>query len=336
MSDNTNPEENTERSGVSRRRFLIGAGGVAGGLALAGTSLSGLSVGQRAGVKLASAATLNNDLDILNFALTLEHFEDAAYRAANASGLLSGTPADLFKTFGDQEHQHVAAITATITKLGGKPVAEQASYNLPKLTSQDQVISLFATIEDVGAGAYLGAAPLIKDVNILAAALSIHSVEAEHASTFKSYMNDPMPSPAFATPLTPDEVLAKVTPFLQAAPAAPAGGYYSVTNPAPTLAIAVSRINAVNASGVTYFADTGHSLSGPFATFYNAHGGLAIFGFPISEPFNGNNPTDGKTYVQQYFQRARLELHPEYANTPFQVEIGLLGAEQVFKNMMGM
>lgn len=333
MSDtNVNPEG---KEGITRRRFLIGTGGVAGGLALAGSSLAGLSVGQQAGVRLASAQTLKTDLDILQFALTLEHFEDAAYRFANGSGLLKGTVADLFKAFGAHEATHVAAITDVIKKMGGNPVAEQPKYNLPTLQNQDEVVRLFTTLEEVGAGAYLGAAPLIKDKGILGAAASILNVEAQHASTFRAFMNDPMPSPAFGQAFTPDEVLAKVKPFLdvQAAPA-PAGGYYTIENPAPSLAIAVNRINSVSANGVLYFPETGHSVSGVFQQFYKDHGGVAIFGFPISEPFSGPNRTDGKTYTQQFFQRARMEYHPENKGTPYEVLLGLLGAEQVFKDMM--
>ncbi len=334
MSDQNNTSD--ERLSLSRRRFLVGAGGVVGGIAVAGSGLAGLSLGQKAGVNLASAQTLKTDLDILQFALTLEHFEDAAYRAVNQSGLLKGTASDLFKAFGDHERAHVAAITDVITKMGAKPVAEQASYNLPKLETQDQVVRLFITLEEVGAGAYLGAAPLIKDKTILGAAASILNIEAQHASTLKAFVSDPMPSPAFGAPLTADQVLAQVTPFLQASSAPPPpGGYYTNENPAPSLQVGLNRVNAVTASGVLYFPETGHTVSGPFTQFYSSHGGVMVFGFPISEPYRGNNPTDGKTYVQQFFQRARMEWHPENKGTQYEVQLGLLGAEQVYTNMLG-
>ena len=331
MSDYIVPEG---KEGISRRRFLGGTAAVAGGMALA-SGLGGLTLGQKAGLQIASAQTLKTDMDILQFALTLEHLEDAAYRAANGSGLLKGTAADLFKAFGDHEHTHVVTLTDVINKMGGKPVAEQAAYNLPKLESQDQIIRLFATVEEVGAGAYLGAAPLLKDKNLLAAAASIHNVEAQHASTLKAFMNDPMPSPAFGKPLSVEEVLAAVTPFLDVKNAPPSGKYYTNVDPAPSLAIGANRVDAVNVSGVMYFAETGHTLNGPFMEYWKSNGGLAQFGFPITEPYSGANRTDGKTYVQQFFQRARMEWHPEYKGTRFEVELGLLGAEQLFKDMMG-
>lgn len=330
MNNNNSPENG---GGISRRKFLAGTGAVAGGLALAG-GLGGLTLGERAGLQLASAQPLMTDLDILNFALTLEHFENAAYRAANATGILKGTASELFKAFGDHENTHVMAITDTIKKLGGPPVAEQASYNLPKLENESQIVNLFIVLEEVGAGAYLGAAPLIKDKGILAAAISIHNVEAEHASALKSFQNDPMPSPAFGKPSTVDEVRAAVAPFLQAPPPPP-GGVYTIENPAPSLSVAVNRVGPVNAPNVTYFAETGHTLSGAFRDYWNKSGGLAIFGFPISEPYRGVNRTDGKMYVQQFFQRNRFEFHPENKGTPFEVLLGLLGSEQLFKDMMG-
>ena len=324
-----------DKNGVTRRKFLGGTAAVAGGVALSG-AIGKLTFGPQAGLQIASAQTLKTDMDILQFALTLEHLEDAAYRAANASGLLKGTASDLFKAFGEHEHAHVVALTDVIQKMGGKPVAEQPKYNLPMLESQDQIVRFFTTVEEVGAGAYLGAAPLLKDKTLLGAAVSIHNVEAQHASTLKAFMNDPMPSPAFGTPMTADQVLAIVTPFLNAnSTPAPNGGYYTNTNPAPSLAVAVNRVNQVSAAGVTYFAETGHTVSGPFSDYWSSHGGLVQFGFPVSEPFNGTNRTDGKSYVQQYFQRARFEWHPEYKGTSFEVELGLLGAEQLFKDMLG-
>ncbi len=212
MSNLFPPEDEGNVRNVSRRKFLIGTGGVLGAAALVGAG--GLSRGEILGARIAAAAGLNSDMDILMFALTLEHIEDAAYRSVNASGLLSGQVADIFRTFGEHEHAHVVALTDTITKLGGTPVAEQASYNFPNLTSQDEVVKFFTAVEDLGAGAYLGAAPLIKDKGLLAAAASIHDVEGEHAATLHAIMGDAEPSPAFAAPLTYDQVLQVVGPIL--------------------------------------------------------------------------------------------------------------------------
>jgi hypothetical protein len=77
--------------------------------------------------------------------------------------------------------------------------------------------------------------------------------------------------------------------------------------------------------GAQFFPETGHNLQGPFLAFWQQYGGLAVFGFPISEELTETNPVDGKQYTVQYFERNRFELHPEFAGTPNQVQLGLLG-----------
>ncbi len=77
-----------------------------------------------------------------------------------------------------------------------------------------------------------------------------------------------------------------------------------------------------------YFEATGHNLSGIFKKYWEEHGGLARFGYPWTEPFRETNPSDGKVYLVQYFERNRFEYHPEYAGTPYEVLLGLLGNQQ--------
>jgi len=69
------------------------------------------------------------------------------------------------------------------------------------------------------------------------------------------------------------------------------------------------------------FPETGHKVSGKFLDYWNANGGLAIFGYPISDQFTENG------HVVQYFERERMELHPENAGTPYAVLLGLLGTK---------
>lgn len=73
-----------------------------------------------------------------------------------------------------------------------------------------------------------------------------------------------------------------------------------------------------------YFPETGQALGGAFLNYWQANGGLARFGWPISPEFEEAFP-DGAVYQVQYFQRARLEYHPEFAGTPDEVMVGLLG-----------
>ncbi|HEU4793316.1 MAG TPA: S8 family serine peptidase, partial [Nitrolancea sp.] len=82
-----------------------------------------------------------------------------------------------------------------------------------------------------------------------------------------------------------------------------------------------------------YFSETGHSLSSGFKMYWDTHGGLAIFGFPISEEFAERDPDTGAVYTVQYFERNRFEYHPEFSGTPFEVSLGRLGvqiADQTF------
>jgi hypothetical protein len=71
------------------------------------------------------------------------------------------------------------------------------------------------------------------------------------------------------------------------------------------------------------FSETGKCVNEPFLSYWNAHGGLAINGFPISEEFN-ETLEDGKSYKVQYFERVRMELHPEN-QPPYNVLLGQFG-----------
>ncbi len=76
-----------------------------------------------------------------------------------------------------------------------------------------------------------------------------------------------------------------------------------------------------------YFPETGHVVSGALLRYWRAYGGLEQFGYPRTEEFEERSPYDGKLYTVQYFERARFELHPEYAGSPYEVLLGLLGRD---------
>ncbi len=75
--------------------------------------------------------------------------------------------------------------------------------------------------------------------------------------------------------------------------------------------------------GATHFRETGHNLGGRFRQFWQQNGGLAIFGYPISEEFT-ETLEDGNPYLVQYFERVRLEYHPENP-APYDVLLGQFG-----------
>lgn len=88
------------------------------------------------------------------------------------------------------------------------------------------------------------------------------------------------------------------------------------------------RVEAASSSDhLWYFPETGHTLSWGFLSYWQSHGGLDLYGYPISEEFSEVSPTDGKTYTVQYFQRNRFEYHPENKGTPYETLLGLLGSE---------
>lgn len=84
-------------------------------------------------------------------------------------------------------------------------------------------------------------------------------------------------------------------------------------------------------TGQLFFAPTGHTLSGPFLGYWQGRGGLAVFGYPLSEPFDELSSEDGRSYTVQYFERARFEYHPDLAAT-YQVSLGHLGRQYLGAN----
>lgn len=75
-----------------------------------------------------------------------------------------------------------------------------------------------------------------------------------------------------------------------------------------------------------FIPESGHSIQEPFLSSWHAYGGIVTAGFPISEAFTETNTLDGISYRVQYFERTRLELHPEHP-PEFQVLAGHLGRE---------
>ena len=84
---------------------------------------------------------------------------------------------------------------------------------------------------------------------------------------------------------------------------------------------------ATQQPGTSFFRETQHNLSGKLLEYWRTTGGVQVYGYPISEPFVEVNKSDGKPYTVQYFERNRLELHPELTGTRFEVQLGLLGSE---------
>jgi hypothetical protein len=203
---------------VSRRKFFAiggGTGAAAAFLAACGgddeTSTVAAMPDEQAGQMADQFG--EGDLGIVNYALTLEYLETAFYADAARSGLFKGDDLALIKHIGDTEQQHVDALTATAKKLGG-PATKAPKAEFP-LKNPKSVLELAATVENLGAAAYLGQAANIESPDILAAALSIHSVEGRHAAALNVLTGaEPTPDGAFAKGADMQEVLDQVQPFL--------------------------------------------------------------------------------------------------------------------------
>ncbi|MDO8188143.1 ferritin-like domain-containing protein [Conexibacter sp. JD483] len=193
-----------EIHGISRGAFLARGALAAGAVYGVGT------VGPFVSEALAQSDA--GDIDIVNFALTLEYLETAFYAKALTLGLRAETMRLARLLHGD-EAQHVAALAATARKLGGTPAA-RPTFTFP-ITDEASFLKLAQTLEDTGVGAYNGAAPSIRSREVLGAAGSIVQVEARHAAAIR-LLNGTSPAPdAFDRPLTQDAVLAAVRPLIK-------------------------------------------------------------------------------------------------------------------------
>lgn len=167
---------------------------------------------------LAEAADFSDDVDVLNYALTLEYLEATFYEQGNAAGLLTGKAKTYLAKVQSDEEYHVSAITATIKKLGGTPVAKPMVNFGKSFASATSFLTTSHTFENVGVGAYLGAAGFIKDKTVLQAAAGIFGVEARHAAIVGNLLGltpeGGVYMGATETPKSKATVLAAVTPFL--------------------------------------------------------------------------------------------------------------------------
>ncbi len=175
------------------------------------------------------SAGASKDLDILNYALTLEFLEAKFYQdVLNADLKPPQAIAEAVTTFGEHEQEHVDALTATIEMMGGTPVEDPNGNFESVLTDADTILATAARVENVGAAAYLNEAGSIESPEVLAAALSIHTVEARHAAALNAaagldftggdQFEGSIPDGPFAVPADRDTVMAEIQPFL------PSGG----------------------------------------------------------------------------------------------------------------
>lgn len=165
-------------------------------------------------VSNALAASGSGDIDILNFALTLEYLESNFYQAKGPTVGLSGPAKALASSFGDEEAEHAATLSKTISAAGGKPVTPP-TFSFP-VTDQPSFLKLAYTLENVGVGAYNGAGPSLMNKQYLAAAGAIVQVEARHAAAIALLTDSKItPNGAFDKPLSKAAVLKAAGPLIR-------------------------------------------------------------------------------------------------------------------------
>ncbi len=214
-------------SGDTRLSFLKKAGLAGGAVMGSGALLGALTP---AGAMAASkgkgrppASFGKGDVGILNFALTLEYLEAAFYNEATAnnkkSSFLKNKQAQVFlKTVTADENAHVAYLKKA---LGSKAVAAPKVDFGATTSSEASFIKTAVALENTGVHAYSGQALNISAPSTVAAALSILTIEARHASVagllLKATPANITPDGPFDTPFTAAEVLKAVegTGFLK-------------------------------------------------------------------------------------------------------------------------
>ncbi|MFC6733430.1 MULTISPECIES: ferritin-like domain-containing protein [unclassified Haladaptatus] len=238
----SNTDTTPGRRGLRSRRTVLGIIASIGGVALAGctggtsggdgmtTTEDGTTTTTEGGMQTTEDGSMdeNPDVAILNYALTLEHLENAFYRdglaefstdelmQADALSKFSETVRmqvpEYLKAAGEHEAAHVSALGDTIEQLGGTPV-EEADYDFGYETPSE-FLAVGKALENTGVAAYAGAAPSIVNNDVLTAALGIHSVEARHAS-FLNLVNSSSPFPkAVDEAQTMEEVLEIASQFV--------------------------------------------------------------------------------------------------------------------------
>jgi len=181
---------------LGRRSLLLASGA---GALLAACGGESTSSPARPGVTRADIARLNE-------LLAFEHLEAAFYRAA----------ADRDERFADlagQEAAHVAALTRAVRGAGGRPVTAPADPL--RLPARDAVPALALRIEERRAAASLAVVARIENAGLLAAALSMHAVEARHVIALRDLAGVALaPTEPFGAPLAAAAALAEVRAWL--------------------------------------------------------------------------------------------------------------------------
>jgi rubrerythrin len=224
MTEGIHLDEKTMEAMTSRRKFLAGSAAALAGGALMAVPGAAFADNDDGGKKHGVT-----DVEILNYALTLEHLEavfytdglkkfdrgdfekyfknNKPYRKQGIKDLDGGAVYEEFVRIRDHEQTHVKTLQAVIKNLGSKPVPESTyNFNKTAFTSLGKFLAVAEFLENTGVSAYDGAIAYIKAAKLQTAGATIATVEARHASYLNLINGDePFPKP-FDEPVAPKKI----------------------------------------------------------------------------------------------------------------------------------
>ena len=155
------------------RKAALGGGAMIGG----GVLLSGFP-----SIATAAKPSRKQDIQILNYAYTLELLEAAFYNRAVKNGILTGEVLATTKIVQAHENTHVK----TLRTLLGKDARKIPKFDFGNAVQDPDVyLDTAVVLEDTGVKAYSGQATRIFSKAVVKAAVSILTVEARHAAQFR-------------------------------------------------------------------------------------------------------------------------------------------------------
>lgn len=163
------------------------------------------------GLRIEGGPGETKDLEILDFALTLELLEAEYYDRALDELTLTPAVAELAESIRDNEREHAELLQTAIEVLGGNP-GRAPSFNF-MFSEEAAFLELAQTLEETGVGAYNGAAPLLTSIQVQQVAGGIVQIEGRHAGAIK-FQRGATIAPSFDEALDTNQVISRIAGFL--------------------------------------------------------------------------------------------------------------------------
>jgi hypothetical protein len=336
-------------SRISRRSLFKGAGALGAGLMLA-----------RLPLLRSVAADSESVTDIINIAATAEAMAvtllGGAIDSASKGGYNKTIPAPVVAILNAaraEEEFHYEYLIAA----GAKPLTTDFTVpDMKLLTDYDTLFSTIVALEGAFIAAYMAAArefSAMGQTDLVQVAYEVAGTEAEHR-VLANYALGVRPAnnvafeKAMFTQVSDAANALKQLGFIggtgtkvsypgpgaivntgvsQTTPGGPMVDCTAPTTPPPGGGTTPPPSNMIPTApvqpkpGATFYDVTGHNLGGGFRAYWEKYGGLAIFGYPLTEEFVWNGTT------VQFLERARFEWHPGSWPSHYDVELGLVGNE---------